>query len=71
MPLSEGLTLGSTMLLITLMILNRDQCAAPPNSFPGFYPTRATERERAGRREPWERGCRPSVLEKLNQRDRR
>ena len=26
-------------------------------SFPGFSPTRPTERERAGRREPWERGC--------------
>ena len=26
--------------------------------FPGFSPTRPTERERAGRREPWERGCR-------------
>ena len=25
-------------------------------SFPGFFPTRPTER-RAGRREPWERGC--------------
>ena len=28
-------------------------------SFPGFSPTRPTERERAGRREPWERGCLP------------
>ena len=27
-----------------------------PTSFPGFYPTRSTERERAGRRKPWERG---------------
>ena len=26
-------------------------------SFPGFSPTRPTKRERAGRREPWERGC--------------
>ena len=27
-----------------------------PTSFPGFSPTRSTERERAGRRKPWERG---------------
>ena len=27
-------------------------------SFPGFSPTRPMERERAGRREPWERGSR-------------
>ena len=26
-------------------------------SFPGLSPTRPTERRRAGRREPWERGC--------------
>ena len=27
-------------------------------SFPGFSSTHPMERERAGRREPWERGCR-------------
>ena len=28
-----------------------------PTSFPGLSPTRPTELRRAGRREPWERGC--------------